>query len=198
MRKLTDEAVLSIPGLILDGLTLKEIAQTLGVANSALGLILAAKTYKHIQATLQPKLVEARRKLAEPPTAKACSKCKKILPRTKEYFQTINRKPGFEARCLTCKSEQNTSRYAATKLRVMQHYSEGDPRCACCYESRLEFLSIDHINGGGNKHRKELARHYVGIYQWLEKSSYPSGFRVLCMNCNTAIGFYGYCPHQRQ
>jgi hypothetical protein len=21
-------------------------------------------------------------------------------------------------------------------------------------------------------------------------------YRVLCHNCNTALGFYGYCPHQ--
>ena len=26
--------------------------------------------------------------------------------------------------------------------------------CACCGEDRYEFLSIDHINGGGAKHRR--------------------------------------------
>jgi len=25
---------------------------------------------------------------------------------------------------------------------------------------------------------------------------YPTGFRVLCHNCNQAIGLYGYCPHK--
>lgn len=28
--------------------------------------------------------------------------------------------------------------------------------CACCGESREPFLAIDHIAGGGNKHRKEI------------------------------------------
>jgi hypothetical protein len=36
------------------------------------------------------------------------------------------------------------------------------------------------------------------LYLWLKRNNYPTGFRVLCHNCNLAIGFYGYCPHHRQ
>lgn len=68
--------------------------------------------------------------------------------------------------------------------------------CDCCGETNKEFLQIDHIGGTGGEHRREdpTARR---IYSWLRKHKYPEGFRVLCSNCNWAIGKYGYCPHQK-
>lgn len=66
-------------------------------------------------------------------------------------------------------------------------------KCNCCNEDTFEFLTIDHINGGGHQHRKEVKN----IYSWLIKNNFPSGFRTLCMNCNFALGRYGYCPHQK-
>jgi hypothetical protein len=54
-------------------------------------------------------------------------------------------------------------------------------------------LGIDHINGGGTKHRKEIKN--FGIYKWLIDNNYPLGYRVLCHNCNCSLGFNGYCPH---
>jgi hypothetical protein len=70
-------------------------------------------------------------------------------------------------------------------------------KCACCGESRPEFLAIDHINGGGGKHRKEIG-YGTAYFSWLKKQGYPSGYRVLCHNCNMAIAFYGgVCPHQK-
>ena len=78
----------------------------------------------------------------------------------------------------------------------------GGPVCACCGETIFEFLTIDHIDGGGTEHRKQLRNGdgYSGgggyrTYRWLKKHNYPPGFRVLCMNCNFAIGMYGACPH---
>ena len=59
-----------------------------------------------------------------------------------------------------------------------------------------EFLAIDHINGGGNKHRKELKNDKLP--GWLAKNNFPEGFRILCHNCNMALGFYGFCPHQKE
>lgn len=37
----------------------------------------------------------------------------------------------------------------------------------------------------------------IDMAQWCRRNGYPKGFRVLCHNCNMAIGFYGYCPHSR-
>lgn len=75
-------------------------------------------------------------------------------------------------------------------------------KCACCGTDRHEFLTVDHINGGGNAHRKALSgvtnRHPGGtaFLRWLRKNGFPKeGFRLLCMNCNWSFGKWGYCPH---
>lgn len=82
---------------------------------------------------------------------------------------------------------------------VINYYSDGTMCCKCCGEKEIKFLSVDHINGGGNKHRKELKFSKDGsggdIYRWLIKNNYPKGFQILCHNCNMAKGFYGTCPH---
>jgi hypothetical protein len=87
----------------------------------------------------------------------------------------------------------------ALRLEVLNHYSKGKMECVCCGEKHMEFLSINHMNGGGNKHRKELGINQGGspFYQWLKKNNYPEGYNVMCDNCNNSLGRYGYCPHQR-
>lgn len=85
---------------------------------------------------------------------------------------------------------------AKRKIRILSHYSTTIiPSCVCCNETRIEFLSIDHINGGGNKQRIALKKAGQDFYKWIEKNNYPNGFRVLCHNCNQAIGHFGHCPH---
>lgn len=80
---------------------------------------------------------------------------------------------------------------------MFRHYSGGDPKCACCEEPNLVFLVIDHIEGGGNEHRKQTrTRGGYSFYLWLIREGFPEGFRVLCHNCNMATGTLGYCPHK--
>jgi hypothetical protein len=82
------------------------------------------------------------------------------------------------------------------RYQVLSHYSGGgDPRCDCCDETRLEFLAIDHVHGGGNKHRAAIGTN-VRMHDWLLQQGLPDGYRVLCHNCNLSHGYYGYCPHQ--
>ncbi len=83
------------------------------------------------------------------------------------------------------------------RLEIITHYGG---QCACCGEATIEFLAIDHINGGGNKHRKEVIGFNCGgeqFYRWLRKNEFPEGFQVLCANCNMAKAYYGVCPHKR-
>lgn len=77
------------------------------------------------------------------------------------------------------------------RVKVLEFYGG---KCKCCGESRYEFLAFDHINGGGQKHRRE--RNISNLQDWLHANKYPKGFRVLCHNCNLALGFYKYCPHK--
>lgn len=83
------------------------------------------------------------------------------------------------------------------KTKALILYGGTPPKCACCGEKEIDFLTMDHINGGGNKHRKTESNP-TNIYQWLKSNEYPQGFRVLCMNCNWAIGVHGLCPHQKR
>ena len=67
-------------------------------------------------------------------------------------------------------------------------------KCECCGECRYEFLAIDHINGGGNKHRGGLSPQTI-YRQMRDDPDFEKKYRILCHNCNHAIGTYGYCPH---
>jgi hypothetical protein len=80
---------------------------------------------------------------------------------------------------------------------VLIFYSENPPKCKCCGENTYEFLSIDHINGGGSKQKREILGSR-NIYSWLRHNNFPEGYQVLCHNCNLAKGFYGKCPHETQ
>lgn len=83
------------------------------------------------------------------------------------------------------------------RFKVLQHYSAQIPFCACCGEKELKFLCIDHINGGGNKHRRTITNGKGGNMPfWLYRNNFPSGFQILCHNCNMAKGFYKTCPHK--
>lgn len=83
------------------------------------------------------------------------------------------------------------------RRRSMVYGYYGD-KCACCGETQFEFLSIDHIDGGGTKHREQEHIRGTGIIDWLLKHGLPDGFQVLCHNCNQAKGYYGKCPHQEE
>lgn len=84
------------------------------------------------------------------------------------------------------------------KLRqeAIEHYGG---KCACCGETNIAFLTLDHIDGCGNQHRRSLFGANVSgnaFYRKMRALGYPSGLQVLCWNCNMAKAHYGICPHQ--
>lgn len=78
------------------------------------------------------------------------------------------------------------------------YYSKGTMKCGChgCDVSERQFLTIDHINGDGEKHRREIGvKSGSAFYRWLKRSNFPDGFQVLCFNCNCArANNSGKCP----
>lgn len=89
-------------------------------------------------------------------------------------------------------SISNKERYRALKLEIFKAYGH---KCECCGESTYEFLSIDHIHGGGSKHRKKLGA--KSVFDLIKREGFPKNiYRLLCFNCNLSLGFSGYCPHQ--
>jgi hypothetical protein len=91
---------------------------------------------------------------------------------------------------------------ARAKFRIVE---ELGGRCACCGEDRLEFLTVDHVNGDGAEHKRKLGSHRPSkstgpyeVYSCIKKQGYPRDkYRVLCFNCNCSIGVWGYCGHHR-
>ena len=77
----------------------------------------------------------------------------------------------------------------ALRQQVLQAYGG---KCACCNEAAHQFLTIDHIDGGGRQHRKQVHN----FYRWLRMNNFLPGFQVLCYNCNCCKGAYGSCVHE--
>jgi hypothetical protein len=67
------------------------------------------------------------------------------------------------------------------KKDVLTHYGNGELACVKCGFDDIRALSIDHINGGGSKHRASI--NHTNIYRWLAKNNYPEGYQTLCMRC---------------
>ena len=83
----------------------------------------------------------------------------------------------------------------AVKRTVFEYYSKCVIRCACCGETDERFLTIDHIHGK-KKHGHNKNSTGMTLWRWLIRNNFPSGFQILCMNCNWAKGQYGECPHK--
>lgn len=96
--------------------------------------------------------------------------------------------------CRKCLEYWNTrakTHHTQARAKVLQHYGA---RCACCGISKLDYLTVDHKNGGGRAHKKNLGA--GSIYQWLINHNFPESFQILCANCNCGRALNGgVCPH---
>ena len=117
-------------------------------------------------------------------------------------FEGCGKEIGFRLR-IACSSEHavlirkllDRERKQRWRTNVLMHYGN---KCACCGETRREFLALDHKYGNGQRHRKQIGGGSNGMYRWAVRNNFPDIFRVLCHNCNMSIGCLGYCPHQRE
>ncbi len=74
--------------------------------------------------------------------------------------------------------------YEASRQAVFDHYGT---KCACCGSATR--LTIDHVNGDGSEHRKEIgAKGSTRMYRWLISNGFPDGFQTLCGSCNRSKG----------
>lgn len=75
------------------------------------------------------------------------------------------------------------------KLEGISHYGG---KCACCGETEVGFLTIEHIHG-----RDSSIKRFTGKKEWLrlKRLGFPEGYTILCYNCNCAKGALGSCPH---
>lgn len=89
-----------------------------------------------------------------------------------------------------------TSLRLRDRLLVLNHYAGNPPRCVCCNEANVLFLTIDHIRNDGYSHRK-ITGAGSGLIRWIIKNNYPDAFQIMCFNCNCgrARTIDKTCPH---
>jgi hypothetical protein len=105
--------------------------------------------------------------------------------------------------CAACHSKRRAEWQKANRHRRKdihrrlreQAYAGYGGCCACCGEWQFEFLAIDHVNGGGGKDRKKCNTYQIA--RRVINAGFPREYRVLCHNCNSAIGWFGACPHEQ-
>ena len=113
---------------------------------------------------------------------------KRYLERTKRYY--IRTKSRYQ--------ERARNRNREIKTTVMSWYGG---KCRCCGESRLHFLSLDHIYDDGAKQRGGGKGCGGGehFYRAIVKNGQldrPKDLQVLCWNCQMGKRFgYGFCLH---
>lgn len=100
-----------------------------------------------------------------------------------EYMRDYNRR-WYQAH-KTEKLAQGKRLRQRLKLKALAHYSLRElPKCVKCGITDVDVLCIDHINGGGSAHRRQLAQNKSEFYRWLMNNNYPAGYQTLCANCN--------------
>ena len=145
---------------------------------------------------------------------KVCQRCKKKKPLS-EFYKRSDRPDGHTYTCKLCAKQHGLKRWRVlTRAEKLEHNAYQrrwrvkqrkkvlvayGSKCECCGETNSEFLTIDHINGGGTQHRKSIGGGGTPFFAWLIKQGFPKDeFRLLCMNCNFSMGKYGYCPHNKK
>lgn len=84
------------------------------------------------------------------------------------------------------------------KTIVVNHYGG---KCYCCGETAISFLTIDHKNNDGNKHRRNNSLNGSRqTYSWIINSGFPPIFQIACYNCNCARAKEKdkICPHKKE
>lgn len=128
---------------------------------------------------------------------KDCRKCK-------DKLNNDNWLPSCQKRnkyiCSQCVKNDNNKRYqkrkglyldSSRKVRInikQQVFEYYGGCCKVCNEKNFNKLSLDHINGNGRQHRKEVLGTDSGsaFYKWVLKNK-PDNIRILCFNCNCKV-----------
>lgn len=92
-------------------------------------------------------------------------------------------------RCL----RNRRQRWGQYRIRVLEGYGGC---CACCGESDPRFLTIDHVDGNGAEHRRDLGTGSNRVWLQIIREGFPEGYQCLCYNCNCGRAINGgVCPH---
>jgi hypothetical protein len=126
-----------------------------------------------------------------------CKDCQRIYNKAYVKSLPIERKRWYDrpSPSRTRVEEKRKAKFWQARLAMIAAYGG---KCTCCGVSEPQFLTLEHLNGGGRKERRKFSNRAGLLYLDLQKRGWPSGYTVLCFNCNSAKGHYGVCPHARR
>jgi len=108
-----------------------------------------------------------------------------------EWEKEYRHKPGV----IELSKKRVNKYYKKTRVIALNHYGH---KCACCGETGYEFLTFDHVNNDGKKHREQIKVSSFPL--WLIRNNFPlePKIQILCWNCQEAKAHYGHCPHEKE
>lgn len=133
------------------------------------------------------------------------TRCKDCMTMTARANKARRERYRSEGRCTICGTPAPTPN--CDRCRTREKNSKNSVRneclaayggrCSCCGEEHVEFLLLSCVVVPGAVEQQSVGGDEVPkrMYARLKKDGYPSGFQVLCANCNLALGLYGHCPH---
>lgn len=117
------------------------------------------------------------------------------LPKSVKQNQAFQQKMREDEQFRTVQLRKRKERNQRVRLEVIAHYGG---RCTCCGENEPHFLELDHVNGGGRKHRAEKSGGQE-MWRWARSHGYPEWLQLLCANCNHGkLRNGGVCPHEQR
>lgn len=121
----------------------------------------------------------------EPSPSRTCRTCYNA------YMRAWDKKHEVQVRADN--NRQKKARAEGYKKIVFNHYGSF---CHCCGIDEPEFLTLEHVGGGGGEHRKKRT-HPSLVFLDIIRAGSPDTYSVLCYNCNMARRWGHTCPHQR-
>ena len=154
----------------------------------------------------RPEVKAKNRAYSQRPENKAKQKARDSRPDAVARRKALYSTPEYKAKR---KSNRNSER-----LEVLQYYSKllsksNIPCCRCCGENfHIDFLAVDHIAGIKKMDfEPELVKSGysssmggTNLMHWIIANNFPTGFQILCHNCNVAKGYSknkNKCPHEK-
>lgn len=144
--------------------------------------------------------------------SKKCSKCKIIYPSRRQFSRDMRKSDGFASKCKGCARKEHIEyyyrqrqkvldyskkRYTKNKLRIIFLQTErrrkiitkifdllGDKCVLCGFKNKMA-LQIDHLKGGGQKHRRIRGG---GMNYYKDIVNDIKNYQILCANCNLIEG----------
>jgi hypothetical protein len=87
--------------------------------------------------------------------------------------------------CRDCFHANDQARSDAARAAVFAHYGTS---CSCPGCGTTENLQIDHVNGGGDAHRRRVRRYGHAFWRWLVEQGFPPEYQTHCQPCNISKG----------